>query len=355
MSLINVVAIAALLALVPTIFYALFIWWLDRHEKEPLPLLLVAFFWGAVPAIIIALVLELVIGIPLDQVITSDTGRELTSASVVAPIVEEGVKGLILVVLFLVFSREFDDVLDGVVYGAIVGLGFATVENVLYLTSAAYDGVPAGGAPVVGNMVALWALRAGLFGLNHSMFTAFTGAALGLARSLHGAARGLVPLLGLLAAMTFHAIHNFLSTTAGFATNGGQDPTAVIGTCLGILASDWGGMLLIVALAIISGAKETQVIRENLLDEVSLGRLTPDEYETLTSSRLRWSTRWSVLFSAGVRRWRQLGKFFDLTTELAFRKHRANDGTKHQQDLNARDIAHLRNDIDNLKMAILAG
>src|SRR5437879_9967802 len=58
MSVITVIAIATLLALVPTLFYALFIWWLDRHEKEPLPLLLVAFLWGAVPAILIAIVLE---------------------------------------------------------------------------------------------------------------------------------------------------------------------------------------------------------------------------------------------------------------------------------------------------------
>src|SRR5690349_12783989 len=139
MNIITVVAIATLLALIPTIFYALFIWWLDRHEKEPVPLLVVAFVWGAVPAIIIAIVLELVVGFPVEQLISSDTGRELTSASVVAPVVEELVKAIILVVLFLAFRREFDNVLDGIVYGAMVGLGFAMVENVLYLTSAAYD------------------------------------------------------------------------------------------------------------------------------------------------------------------------------------------------------------------------
>jgi RsiW-degrading membrane proteinase PrsW (M82 family) len=353
-SIVNVLAIAALLAIVPAIFYALFIWWLDRHEKEPLQLLMTAFLWGAVPAIVIAIVLELALAQPIDSLIASDTGRELTSASLVAPVVEEAVKGFMLVILFLAFSREFDDVLDGVVYGAIVGLGFATVENILYLTSAAYDGVPKGGAPMIGNMVSLWALRAGLFGLNHSMFTAFTGAALGYARSLRGLLRGLVPVLGLLAAMSFHATHNYLSSLVGTQVDS-QDPTAVVTGCLGIVATDWGGLLIIVALAIISSTKETQILRDTLLEEVSLGRLTPDEYETLISSRLRWTTRWSVLFSAGVRRWRQLGRFFDLATELAFRKHRAADGTPHQQELNAGDIARLRRDIDNLKMAILSG
>jgi RsiW-degrading membrane proteinase PrsW (M82 family) len=348
MEIITVVAIATLLALIPTIFYALFIWWLDRHEKEPLPLLLVAFLWGAVPAVIIAIVLEVVLGFPVDQLITSDTGRELTSASVIAPIVEELVKALILVVLFLAFRREFDNVLDGIVYGAMVGLGFAMVENVLYLTSAASDGG-------IGNMITLWAFRAGLFGLNHSMFTAFTGAALGLARSLRGVWRGLVPMLGLLAAMSFHSVHNYLSTIVGISGSSVDDTSALVGNCLGILASDWGGLILIVALALISSIRETQVIRDTLLEEVSLGRLTPDEYDTLVSSRLRWGTRWSVLFSAGVRSWRLLGKFFDLTTELAFRKHRMNDGTPHQQELNARDIARLRSDIDRLKMSVMRG
>lgn len=349
MDIITVVAIATVLTLVPTIFYALFIWWLDRHEKEPVPLLLVAFLWGAVPAIIVAIVLEVVIGLPVDQLITSDTGRELTSASVIAPIVEELVKAFILVILFLAFRREFDNVLDGIVYGAMVGLGFATVENVLYLTSAAYDGGS------IGNMITLWAFRAGLFGLNHSMFTAFTGAALGLARSLRGIWRGLIPVLGLLAAMSFHSVHNYLSTVVGITGSSEQDTNALIGNCLGILASDWGGLILIVALALISSIRETQIIRDTLLEEVSLGRLTRDEYDTLISSRLRWGTRWSVLFSAGVRPWRLLGKFFDLTTELAFRKHRMNDGNPHQQELNARDIARLRGDIDRLKMSIMGG
>jgi hypothetical protein len=309
-------------------------------------LLLVAFLWGAVPAIIVALVLEVVVGFPLELLITTDTGRELTSTSIVAPVVEELVKAVILVILFLAFRREFDNVLDGVVYGAMVGLGFAMVENVLYLASAADEGG-------VGDMITLWLLRAGLFGLNHSMFTAFTGAALGLARSLNGILRGLVPVLGLLAAMTFHSVHNYLTTVIGISSSGSDDTAALLGNCLTILLNDWGGLILIVAIAIISGIRETQVIRDTLLEEVSLGRLTRDEYNTLVSSRLRWGTRWSVLFSSGVRPWRQLGKFFDLNTELAFRKHRLNDGNAHQQDLNAREIARLRAAIDTLKQSIL--
>ena len=45
-----VLIVAVLGALIPTIIYVLFIWWLDRYEKEPLWLLALAFLWGAIPA-----------------------------------------------------------------------------------------------------------------------------------------------------------------------------------------------------------------------------------------------------------------------------------------------------------------
>lgn len=353
---INVLLIASLLALAPTLLYALLLWWLDRYEKEPLPLLLLAFVWGAIPAIIFALIFELIAGIPLQQVILTDQTREITEAGLIAPLVEEAVKAIILVVLFLAYKREFDNVLDGVIYGAMVGLGFALVENVLYFTMSAYDNVPDGGAPNINTMVGLWVLRAGLFGLNHSMFTAFTGAALGYARSLRSRAlQGLVPALGLGAAMTFHAMHNILTTSVGVLAQDENQGGLVLGACLSVLVTDWGGILLILVVAIISSIREGRVIEETLREEVAVGRLAPDEYTTLISGRKRWVLRWSVLFSSGFRRWRQLGKFFDLATELAFRKHRMNDGDPIDRDLCARDIAKLRGEIDTLKTAIIYG
>jgi RsiW-degrading membrane proteinase PrsW (M82 family) len=355
MDLVTVIIIAALLALAPTIVYALVVWWLDRHEKEPLPLLVVAFVWGAIPAVILALVLEIAAGFPLQQIVVTAQAREITTASLVAPIVEECVKAIILVVLFLAYKREFDNVLDGVVYGAMVGLGFACVENVLYLVDAAYDGVPAGGAPQISGMFSLWLLRAGLFGLNHSMFTAFTGAALGLARSLKKRwERGFVPVLGLGVAMILHGTHNYLSSVVGTQTGDTSDNSAVLAGCLTILVTDWGGLLFIGIVAFVSGLREAHIMRDTLLEEVTLGRFTGDEYVTLVSGWRRWALRWSVLFSSGFQRWLQLGHFFDLATELAFRKHRLHDGDPIQQGLYARDVAQLRQKIDDLKATILA-
>ena len=342
--------VAALLALVPTLIYALIIWWLDRHEKEPLPLLIVAFVWGAIPAVVLAIVLEIVVGMPLEQFLVSDTAIEAASSNVIAPVVEELVKAVILVVLFLAYKREFDNVLDGIVYGAMVGLGFAFVENILYLGGEALDGGS------IGSVVSLWLFRSGLFGLNHSMFTAMTGAALGLARSLKRPdLKGLVPVLGITSAIVFHAAHNTLVTqVAGMALDD-SDLTPLLGACLAIFAADWGGIVLVFVMAMVSSSREAHVMRETLIEEVALGRFTPDEYETLVSGRKRWSARWAVLFTRGFRPWRQLGRFFDLATELAFRKHRMHDGDPIHRNISAKDVAKLRSQIDELKSVILGG
>jgi RsiW-degrading membrane proteinase PrsW (M82 family) len=337
---------ATFLALLPTIFFAILIWWLDRHEKEPFPLLMVAFLWGAVPAIVLAIALSLAVGVPLSGLITSEGLLKIAEASIVAPIVEEAVKGLILVFLFLAFRREFDNVLDGIVYGAMVGLGFAFVENVLYLVGAASRTGTDG-------MVQLWLLRAGLFGLNHSMFTALTGAALGFARSLPGgAARGLVAAIGLGAAMIMHSLHNALVTAPGILATGPDSENLVIAACLGAIAADWGGVLLVLIMATISGIREGRILREQLIEEVELGRLTLYEYETVANNSKRWGARWRALFSGGFGKWRRLGRFFDLVTELAFRKHRRYEGKPHHQEANARVIDRLRWEIDYHKWLV---
>lgn len=331
------------LALLPTLLYAALIWWLDRHEKEPLPLLIVAFLWGAVPAVVLAIALTGVAGLPLEGLIASPEARKDAEVAIVAPIVEEAVKAIILVVFFLVSRREFDNVLDGIVYGALVGLGFAFVENILYLSAT---GVQTG----LDGMTQLWFLRAGLFGLNHSMFTAFTGGALGYARSVRpGWRRGLFASLGLGIAMVLHSLHNTLVLMTGALTQGGRSSALALSTCLGVLVSDWGGIAVIVVVAWMSGAREAHILRETLLEEVALGRFTQQEYATLTSGRKRWEARWSELFKGGFDRWREMGELFDLATELAFRKHRMMAGDARYRERCERDIADYRRRIDAMR------
>ena len=161
-------------AVAPAAVYALLIWWCDRYEREPWALLAVAFVWGAVPAIIISALAEMMFGVPLAG-LQAMRLVNLLEASALAPVVEEATKALALVGLLLFFRREFDDVLDGLIYGALVGIGFGMTENLLYFLAAFFTG----GWGVWGTVVFLRAL---VLGLSHAFYTAFSGVGLGLAR-----------------------------------------------------------------------------------------------------------------------------------------------------------------------------
>src|SRR4030042_5572717 len=116
-----VLAVLTLLASVaPAVVYSLVIWWLDRYEKEPWGLLMATFIWGAAPAIILSLMAEFILGIPF-YTLLDQAAAQLISGSLVAPVVEEVLKGVAIVLVFLLFRHEFDGILDGIVYGALGG------------------------------------------------------------------------------------------------------------------------------------------------------------------------------------------------------------------------------------------
>ena len=114
--------------------------WLDRYEPEPVGCWCSGFFWGAVVATAAALVLQ-----ALDQIVLGTTDD--WSAAIVAPVTEEGAKGLFILLLLWFRRRVLDGVLDGIVYAGMVGVGFAFTENILYLAGAYMggDGVGPGG------------------------------------------------------------------------------------------------------------------------------------------------------------------------------------------------------------------
>ena len=93
------------LGFIPMLLYATFLWWLDRYEKEPLALLLVAFLWGAVPSIILALIMQVVLDIPIVAISGNQLMYNLLGASVVAPLTEEGIKALSLLMLLIILRR----------------------------------------------------------------------------------------------------------------------------------------------------------------------------------------------------------------------------------------------------------
>ena len=127
----EILTLSLIAALIPTLFFVGIVYWVDRYEKEPTWLLSATFLWGAIPSIVAAFILNAILTLPSHYFLGQEVG-EVVGASIVAPLVEESLKGLALVGILLFWHHELDSPLDGIIYGAMVGLGFAMVENVYY-------------------------------------------------------------------------------------------------------------------------------------------------------------------------------------------------------------------------------
>jgi len=322
--------LSILVSLTTTALYVALVWWLDRHEKEPLSLAAAAFLWGAIPAVLASLVAELLFDVPL-VALGEGVAYQLVSDSMIAPAVEEVVKAVALLGLFVFWRHEFDNVLDGIIYGALVGFGFAMTEDIFYSVASLGEGG-------WGDWGMIVVMRTLLFGLNHSFFTALTGIGFGYARLARERwKRWLAPLVGLGAAITFHAIHNLGASLAEVS-------------CLTILFSivaDWGGVLVVATIALVTARQEQRCIAAELRDEVASGTLSAREYETAQSYRRRSATRWRALRARDWRAWRQWGRLFQLATDLAFKKRQFR--VMGDEKDNAARIAHLRSRIVTLR------
>ncbi len=302
--LIGIVAALAF-GILPMLAYSALLWWFDRYEKEPLGLVIAAFAWGAAPAVLFSLIAELVLHIPVAGLMDATTAG-LVEVALIAPLAEEAFKGLALLFLFLFFRRELDSPLDGILYGGLVGFGFAAVENVIYFTGALLDSG-------LGAMAFLGMLRAFLFGLNHALFTGLTGLGLALARTERGwPIRMGAPVAGFAAGVLAHLVHN-ASVTFG---------AELCWPCLVAIVSDWGGVLVLVAAVVWSSLRERRWIVEELQSEVTLGTLSAAQYGVVSSYLSRIAERGGALVRGDVRRWWMLGRYYRLATELAFSRQR---------------------------------
>ncbi len=143
----------------------------------------------------------------------------MIGAPIAGPIVEEVTKGLGLVVLFALLRAEFDNMRDGFVYGALIGLGFNWFEAPLYVAQTyAEFGKPDWG------MQLGW--RYALFGFaGHAMFTGLFGASLGLALQTRRLWLKIVaPIAGLALAVAAHAYNNVLPLIFAIAARAAGEP-----------------------------------------------------------------------------------------------------------------------------------
>ncbi|MEO0181837.1 MAG: PrsW family intramembrane metalloprotease [candidate division WOR-3 bacterium] len=288
--------LSVVLGIILTLLYWLIIWWLDRFEKEPIWLLALLFLWGAVAVPVLAVVFELVAE-GVTGLVISGTPLEFASVSVIAPVVEEFFKGI--GILAIVGFRDFDDPLDGLVYGATVGLGFALTENLLYFFGNFVGGVP---------VFIVFLMRSIVFGLNHALFTGAFGLFLGLAKvSRNIALRIIWPLFGFALALFMHAGHNAL--VSFFEVYG-----LVASASLHALT-----VLVFIVCAFIILSYERRWITQYLWEEVQGGLITDEDYKRACS----WSCLTKeahILFTRGWGDYIRAKNRRHLLAELALKK-----------------------------------
>jgi RsiW-degrading membrane proteinase PrsW (M82 family) len=266
---------------IPTTGFALFLLRrVDYNEREPWRLVLVAAGWGAVVATTLALVFESLWSFTVDAGLIPGPGEAVATAFN-ASLVEEIPKGLAVVLLFLVMRDEFDDVVDGIVYGAAVGLGFNFMETVVYMS--------VGGLPQ-------WFYRQwlGLY-LGHATYTALIGAGIGIARQVRGTGRKAVAIgCGFIAAI---AAHFAWDAWLWYFPHPSDPALFLLSIPLQYLAICGPFFVAVLALLVLGLRAEGRALAAQFAAEAALpdGAIRPDEVPVLSSVGRRIEARLRML------------------------------------------------------------
>lgn len=178
------------LALAPGLAIGLYIYLRDKHEPEPIRTLLFGTFCG---------VLAFFVSIGVSVLITEEmTFRE-------ADVIQQGVRAFILVALveevskfafmrgILFTHRDFNEPFDGIVYSVMIGMGFATAENIIYVLD---------GGVSVGFVRMFTAVPA------HATFAVIMGFFLGEAK-INPKKNLMYSILALFSAMLLHGLYDY--------------------------------------------------------------------------------------------------------------------------------------------------
>ena len=307
-------------AVLPLPIYLMLVLWIDRYESEPYWMLATAFFWGALVAVFFAFVINTASGLAVAMMTEDARAGDTFGAVISAPIVEETSKALILFIFFFWKKDEFDGVIDGIVYAALAGLGFAMTENIQYYGRAALQ---------EGGLTIVFILRGTIAPFSHPLFTSMTGIGLGLARqSQHMAVKIITPLLGLGAAIAMHTIWNgsiYLFGGTGF----------VLMYVL-IMVPAFFLMFVVIALGL---RREGRLVKEFLTPDFQAGLLTQEEYERLGTIRGRMGSSFNALSKGGFKGWQACRQLNQTASELAFHRSRIARGIS-SPDAHEREAAY---------------
>jgi RsiW-degrading membrane proteinase PrsW (M82 family) len=275
-----VLIIASLFAaVIPMSIYLLIIWKMDKYEPEPLKFVLYHFLWGAFGAIIFALLLSSIAAVTLEASI--GIAHPLVMTILIAPLMEEITKGVYLTKTYR--DKRFDNITDGLVYGAAIGLGFGMTENFFYFI--AYGDTF---SEWIGTVI----IRSGFSAVMHCIASGTLGAILGFIKFSTVKNKTMLTFLGILLAM---AVHSFWNASVSF------ENTFVFGFLFMFIL-----IMFFILVYMFSLKSEVKLLRLELANEL------PEKYIKILCSKKRFESGW---IEENIRR-----RFLKTTTRLAFRK-----------------------------------
>ena len=313
---IDALPVAVALAGVPTLAYLVVLNLVDRYEKEPWTILLACVGLGAVAAPLISVAVLLPLGrpAPLSPQFAADAG----GADLLVAFAQEVAKGAVLLVLVHSVRDEFDDILDGVIYGAAIGAGFAATETFVFALggTGVLDGETLGALAVAG--------------LDHAFYTATFGAAAGAATRLRSPREAVIVIaLGLASAVLLHAIHDALPALLARLVDQPDAGTGVamraVAQLVNVLGIGLLGVVVVLALR-----RESRVLRARLQEELELGVIGPEDYATVPSARARLVREVRTGRARGLVGLRAVRAIHGTATELAFHKERLEVRRRHR-------------------------
>ena len=316
---------------VPMLLFTVFVYWLDRFEKEPKALIRRSFFWGALIAAGGAFLINTSLGMGIFAITGSETLAEFSTGSFIAPLVEETLKALSVIIVFLFNHNEFNLILDGIIYAAVTALGFAATENTYYIYTYGFQD---GGFSGLFSMVFV---RVILVGWQHPFFTSFFGIGLAAARMERRKGLAVVYALGGFGMAVFtHSFHNTLSELL-------PDQNGMwIGSII-----DWTGWIIMFFFILFMINREKNMLKKFLAEEVGLGVLNEKQFLTSYSGFNRFAVFLSTFHTP---QYRDTRLFYQLCGELAHKKNqfiRMGD-----EKGNANTIADLRTRLASLSPVI---
>lgn len=326
-------------AILPVPFLVACFLWLGRFNPKPAKYLVFCFAWGALVSTTIsyyvnnwAVDLYSRVDWPWPDNKTQPWELVFTSTTV-APVIEELTKALGPLLIFWFSRRHFTGLVDALVYCGLSAVGFAMVENILYLGGVYAQG-SASGLGAAGGALAVTALfltRILVMGFAHPLFTSMTAIGLGLSRrrARHWLAKTGIVIGLLFVAILLHALWNLMVALG---------PTVLLSGYLSVMVPIFvcavGGALWV-------RAAEARLSVRELADYVDAGWISPPEIAALATYRRRANARRWARRVAGVAGGRAMRDYQHLATQLALLRDSMRRGLANPDD-QQREYALLR-------------